>query len=146
MKTFIIASLALAVAGPAIALEYLKPPTDKRGGYRVPGVVAKTGRTIYLSGHTGERDPSGKILSGDAEAQTRQAFSNIELTLKQADASLDNLVLLSIWIRDEKDRPTVAKIRDEIFKNAGPASTFLLMTWHPSPDALVYMSGIAVVE
>jgi 2-iminobutanoate/2-iminopropanoate deaminase len=146
VKTLLIASMALTLAAPAIALEYLKPPTDKRGGYRVPGVVAKAGRTVYLSGHTGERDPSGKSLTGDAEGQTRQAFSNIELTLKQAGASLDNLVLLSIWIRDEKDRPVVAKIRDEILKNAGPASTFLQMTWHPSPEALVYMSGIAVVE
>jgi enamine deaminase RidA (YjgF/YER057c/UK114 family) len=128
-------------------MEYLQPPTDQRGGYKVPGVVTKGGRTIYLSGQTGERDPSGKMLTGNAEAQTRQVFSNIELALKQAGASLENLATLTIYIKEEKDRAVVAKVRDDMFKNGRyPASTFLLLSWHPQPDALVYMTGIAVVE
>ena len=41
------------------------------------------GRTIYVAGHTGQVDDSGKSLAADFDAQFKQTFRNIEKTLAE---------------------------------------------------------------
>jgi len=50
-----------------------------------PCVITQgAGRTIYIAGHTGQTDDSGKSLAGDFDAQFHQTFRNIEKTLEEA--------------------------------------------------------------
>src|SRR5215475_4645611 len=43
-----------------------------------PCVITEgAGRTIYIAGHTGQVDDSGKSLAGDFDAQFKQTFRNI---------------------------------------------------------------------
>jgi 2-iminobutanoate/2-iminopropanoate deaminase len=87
------------------------------------------------------------MLVGDIDAQARLTFENIDRTLKSAGGSLANMVFMTIYVRDEKYRSSVQKIRDEMFKEGKyPATTFLIQSWLPQPDALVYINGAAVIE
>ena len=61
-----------------------------------PAVITQgAGRMVFIAGHTGQADDSGKSLAGDFDAQFRQTFRNIEKTLAQAGASLRDMVTRS---------------------------------------------------
>ena len=53
------------------------------------------GRTIYVAGHTGQVDDSGKSLAADFDAQFKQTFRNIEKTLAEAGAKLSDMVTIA---------------------------------------------------
>src|SRR5215510_12570551 len=49
-----------------------------------PAVITEGGKTIWLAGHVGFVDDGGASLAGNFDAQTRQAFKNLEKTLQRA--------------------------------------------------------------
>jgi len=68
-----------------------------------PCVIAQgAGRTIYIAGHTGQTDDSGKSLAGDFDAQFHQTFRNIEKTLAEAGAKLSDMVTMTVFLIDAR--------------------------------------------
>ena len=53
-----------------------------------PAVITEGGKTIWLAGHVGFVDDGGASLAGNFDAQTRQAFKNLEKTLQRAGGSI----------------------------------------------------------
>ena len=49
-----------------------------------PAVITEGGKTIWLAGHVGFVDDAGASLAGNFDAQARQAFKNLEKTLRSA--------------------------------------------------------------
>ncbi len=136
----------MVVSSSLQAAEYLTPPPDRVGGNISNGVVATGGKTVYLSGHSGDLDAARNPVAG-AEAQARRTFEALDATLKRAGGSLANMVMMTIMIRDNNDRATVQKVRDGMFKAGNyPATTFLYLTGLPRPTVLVHINGIAVIE
>ena len=139
--------LAVLLSIPAYATEYIQPPDSQRGGARSPGVITSGGKTIWLSGHTGDRDSTGKSLAGDFDAQFRETFRRIDLTLKKAGGSVDNLVSLTFYLTDPKNLVSAQKLRLEVFKEGRfPATTLVFVSGLPLPEQLIYVSGVAVME
>ena len=77
---------------------------------------------IFLSGTTGF-DPATNAYPADAEAQCENAFRNIETALGKAGSSLDDLVRVVIYIRDDADFPRLIPIIRKHCANARPANT-----------------------
>ena len=66
-----------------------------------PAVIAEGAtKTIWVAGHTGAVDDTGKSLAGDFDAQCRQTFRNIETTLVEAGAKLSDIVTTEIFGKD----------------------------------------------
>ena len=63
-----------------------------------PAVITEGGKVIWIAGHTGQKDPAGNSLAGDFDAQVRQTFKNIEATLKEAGASVKDIVTMSVFL------------------------------------------------
>src|SRR5262245_63180448 len=61
-----------------------------------PAVITEGGKTIWLAGHVGFVDDSGASLAGDFDAQTRQAFKNLEKTLQRAGGTLKDIVWMTV--------------------------------------------------
>ena len=59
----------------------------------------RVGEMLYLSGIAGV-DAQGKIVASDIEAQTVQTFRNIELVLKAAGSSLDQIAQMTSFVVD----------------------------------------------
>ena len=59
----------------------------------------RVGEMLYLSGIAGV-DANGKIVAPDIEAQTVQTFRNIELVLKAAGSSLDQIAQMTSFVVD----------------------------------------------
>ena len=69
------------------------------------------GRTIYVAGHTGQVDDSGKSLAADFDAQFKQTFRNIEKTLAEAGAKLSDMVTMTVFLIDARYTTRMTELR-----------------------------------
>jgi 2-iminobutanoate/2-iminopropanoate deaminase len=137
------AALVVAVlAGPSHAAHYLEPSNAQRS-YGA-GVVTEGGRIVWLAGMGGTVAPDGKKIA-DFAGQTRRAFQNIEAALKRAGGSLDNLVSMTVMIRNQSDGDEFVRIRGEFFKDHYPASMLITAKDFANHDLLVEIQSVAVI-
>ena len=115
--------------------------------YYVPGViVSDVTKHIYVSGQNGLRkDSQGRVLNeGDLEDQTRVALEKIKTILANAGATLNDVVQVTVFLRDASDRDKHAEIRARYFKEKPPAST-LVGTDFIFKEMLVEINAIAAI-
>src|SRR3954469_24976440 len=106
MKSFQSVLLSSSIALAALfgdrvqAAQYLEP-TNAQRSYGA-GVVTEGGRIVWLAGMGGTRRGDGTTIT-DFSEQTRQAFRNIETVLRRAGGTLENLVTMTVMIRNQSD-------------------------------------------
>ena len=110
-----------------------------------PAVVTEGGKTIWLAGHVGFVDDSGASLTGNFDAQTRQAFKNLEKTLQRAGGTLKDIVWMTVSVSDGRYSQRFTDIRKEIYGKEFPASTLLTAAAFAVPEIMVEITAIAVV-
>lgn len=71
---------------------------------------------IYVSGVQAPKDDTGRVVTDDIGEQTKLVFESIEKILKQAGATLDDVVKAVIYVTDMNEFKKVSKIRGEYFK------------------------------
>ena len=111
-----------------------------------PAVITEGGKVIWIAGHTGLKDETGKSLAGDFDAQMRQTFKNIDATLQEADASLKDIVTMTVFLADSRYTTRMTEIRTKIFGQDFPASAAITVTGFADPSMLIEIQGIAVVS
>jgi 2-iminobutanoate/2-iminopropanoate deaminase len=112
-----------------------------------PAVVTKGGsRTIWIAGHTGQIDDSGKSLAGDFDGQCRQTFRNIEKTLAEANCSLKDIVTMTVFLIDARFTTRMTELRAEILGKDFPASAAITVSGFALPEIMIEIQGIAVSE
>jgi len=80
---------------------------------------------LFVTGQL-PQDSEGNVVSiGDVKAQTEQVFPRIYLILKEAGFTLDDVVKVQIFVKDIASGKIISGVRDEMFKNSRPASTFV---------------------
>jgi 2-iminobutanoate/2-iminopropanoate deaminase len=110
-----------------------------------PAVITEGGKIVWIAGHTGQRDAAGNSLAGDFDAQTRQTFKNIEATLREAGASLKDMVTMTVFLIDARYTTRMTEIRTEIFGDDFPASAAITVKGFADPNMMIEIQGIAVV-
>jgi 2-iminobutanoate/2-iminopropanoate deaminase len=111
-----------------------------------PAIVTEGGRIVWIAGHTGQKADDGKSLAGDFDAQTRQAFKNIEMTLKEVGATLKDIVSMTVFLSDGRNTTRMTEIRGEIFGQDFPVSAAITVTGFADPDMLIEVQGVAVID
>jgi 2-iminobutanoate/2-iminopropanoate deaminase len=110
-----------------------------------PAIVTEGGKIVWLAGHTGQRDTAGKSLAGDFDAQVYQTFRNIEATLKEAGATLSDIVTMTVFLSDARNTTRMTEIRAELFGTDFPASAAITVTAFADPTMLIEIQGAAVI-
>jgi enamine deaminase RidA (YjgF/YER057c/UK114 family) len=111
-----------------------------------PAVITEgAGRIIWLAGHTGAADESGRSLAGDFDAQCRQTFRNIEKTLAEAGAKLSDLVTMTVFLSDARYTTRMTELRTEILGKDFPASAAITVTGFAMPEMMIEIQSVAVV-
>jgi enamine deaminase RidA (YjgF/YER057c/UK114 family) len=82
---------------------------------------------------------------GDAYAQARQALGNIEAALRQAGASLADVVRTRIFVRDMADWDDIGRAHGESFGATRPACTMVEVSGLIEQDMLVEIEADAYV-
>jgi 2-iminobutanoate/2-iminopropanoate deaminase len=111
-----------------------------------PAVVIEGAvKTIWVAGHTGAVDDSGKSLAGDFDAQCRQTFRNIEKTLAEAGAKLADLVTMTVFLIDARYTTRMTELRTEIFSKDFPASAAITVAGFAQPAMMIEIQCVAVI-
>lgn len=140
----IAAILLTAALGAAPAAERLEgTPRMKERAYS-PAVVTEGGRIVWLAGMGGSRADDGSTIKAFG-AQARQAFRQIDATLRRVGGTLANVVTMTVFIRNEKDGDEFVKIRAEVFKAGFPASALITAKDFARPEILVEIQAVAVI-
>jgi enamine deaminase RidA (YjgF/YER057c/UK114 family) len=112
-----------------------------------PAVITQgANQVIWVAGHTGQVDDTGKSLAGDFDAQCRQTFRNIERTLGEAGAKLADIVTMTVFLLDARYTTRMTEIRTEIFGTDFPASAAITVAGFADPSMLIEIQAIAVVD
>ena len=83
---------------------------------------------------------------GDIKAQTRQALRNVEATLEAAGATLRNIVKITFYLTDIREKEQVWEVRKEMFGDHRPASTLVEVSHLVDPEAKLEVEAIAFLE
>lgn len=103
------------------------------------------GDTVYVRGQIGQDlDTSENIGVGDVGAQTEQAMTNIAMLLAEAEATLDDIVKVTVYLVDPRYRETVYRVIGRWLKGVHPVSTGLVVSALARPEWLVEVDVVAV--
>ena len=108
--------------------------------------AVRVGPHVAVTG-TAAVSENGEVVGvGDANAQTRRCLEIIERALKDAGASLTDVVRTRIYVTDISQWEAVGRAHGEVFGEVYPATTMVEVSALIDPDMLVEIEADAIVE
>jgi len=109
-------------------------------------VIEARGRLVFVSGMLA-KDVTGQIVGiGEPAAQTRQVCENLKAAVEAAGGTLDDICRVDVYVRNMEHFGAIHAVRREYFSPPLPASTMVEVTKMTTPDALIEINAIAVLD
>ena len=108
--------------------------------------VETKGKLVFISGMTSRRADGTIVGVGDIEAQTRQVCENLKSAVEAAGGTMDDICRVDVYVRNMEHFEKIHKVRREYFRSPPPASTMVEVTKMTSPDYLIEINAIAVIN
>jgi 2-iminobutanoate/2-iminopropanoate deaminase len=110
------------------------------------------GGFIFLSGSSGRTIETGEVSSNDVAEQTRVALDKIRLALKEAGSGLEQIVKMTIYLRNMSDYQAMRDAELQYYQSHSPplvenppASTVVQVVSLSKPNMLVEFDAIALL-
>ena len=104
--------------------------------------AVRHGKVIRIAGTAGLGE-DGQVVSSDVVDQARRALELIKAALEDLGASLGEVIMTRIYVRDTHDIDRVAVIHGEVFRDIRPATTIVKVDFI-DPKILVEIEAEAV--
>ncbi len=98
---------------------------------------------VFTAGQLGLDPAAGKLVEGDVTDQARQALKNLQAILEAAGSSLDQVVKVTVFLKDINDFKRVNEVYAEFFKANPPARSAVQVAALPL-GGLVEIEAVAV--
>jgi reactive intermediate/imine deaminase len=116
---------------------------DPFEAYRISQAI-RVGEMVYTSGQAAI-DLEGQLVGvGDFDAQAAQVFSNLKAVLEAADASLDSVVKVTIYLTDMANFPKIVALRERYFSRPWPADTIVEVKALALPELEIEIEAVAL--
>ena len=103
----------------------------------------QSGNMLFVSGQIAIEKSTGKMITDDVQAETKQVMTNIAHILKAAGMDFSHVVKSSIFLKDMNNFPKVNEIYGQFFTQQPPARETVEVSRLPK-DVNVEISCIAM--
>lgn len=107
--------------------------------------AVRAGNTIYLAGMVGVDLEGNLVGDGSISAQVHGAYRSVKSALKDAGATLDDLVSTRVYLTKHEDIEPYKEAREQYLTRPGPGMTLLIVKALGRADLLFELEAIAVV-
>ena len=106
--------------------------------------VVKVGNTVYIAGQV-PRGLDGKAVHvGDAAAQIRQVWANLEIAVKSVGGTLQDIVKTTTYVVGAENLAKIREVRQTLLPPEGrPTSTTIVVAGLADPEFLVEVEAVA---
>jgi enamine deaminase RidA (YjgF/YER057c/UK114 family) len=104
--------------------------------------AVRHGRVVRVAGTAG-LDENGQVVSDDVVDQMRRALEIIKAALEDLGASLADVIMTRIYVREVQDIDRVAVVHGDVFRDIRPATTIVKVEFI-DPRILVEIEAEAV--
>jgi enamine deaminase RidA (YjgF/YER057c/UK114 family) len=123
------------------------PP--ERGPHPLPWPYShgiKVGNTLYVAGQVALDEELRIVGPGDAEAQARQTWRNIEKVVEAAGGKVTDVVRVTTYVADLADVEAIHRVRHEFFPDGDyPVATVVQAAKLGLPGLLLETEAFAVI-
>ena len=107
--------------------------------------AVRIGNTVEVSGTTAV-DGKKVLADLDAYGQTKFILQKIEKALKEAGASMSNVIRTRMFVTDISKWDEIGRAHGEYFKDTKPASTMVEVKSLISPGLLIEIEATAIIN
>lgn len=107
-------------------------------------VVAQGSKLIFISGQIPLDPTSMSVTSGDVRTQTRQVLKNLLAVIQEAQASQNDVVKTTVYLKNMSDFAVVNEEYSKFFAEHKPARACVEVARLPK-DVLVEIDAIVVI-
>ncbi|HWK72612.1 MAG TPA: RidA family protein [Burkholderiaceae bacterium] len=108
-------------------------------------LALKVENFIYVSGMIAWDEDRKIVGLGDPRQQTVQALENMRACLQAGGADFRDIVKITFYLTDIRDKSVVWEARKALFGDARPASTLVAVSHLVDPHALLEIDAVAYV-
>ena len=113
--------------------------------YYSNAVRCSAGPLLWISGQVA-LDREGMLVGeGDLRAQAEQVLTNIKAILNDADADMEDIVKVTVYVTDIRAFNDIADIRARYFPKDGPSSVICEVSALAWPEFMIEIEAVAVV-
>jgi 2-iminobutanoate/2-iminopropanoate deaminase len=140
------AAIAIVCGSQAMSADYLAGDFQKSRGYST-AVATEGGRTIWMAGEGGVKDTKGNDISNNTPAQIEYIFGQFAETLKTYGGTTDDIVKMTVFIKDQADGTPFTQMRKKFFPRGNyPASSLITIKDLAWPGMMIEIEAFAVIK
>ncbi|MFT7289364.1 MAG: 2-iminobutanoate/2-iminopropanoate deaminase [Halieaceae bacterium] len=125
--------------------QQIKLNPDPLAPYRISQAF-RIGNLVITSGQAAINSEGELVGVGDFAAQATQTFANLQAVLETAGSSLDQVIKVTIYLKDMTRFPEIVALREQYFSAPYPADTIVEVSSLALPELEIEIEAIGLVD